>query len=115
MKQWVKDGLTTLLQGVILAIVVGVIIGIASLFMTFKITSVLLGAGFILMCIGFLSMGGSIFGRTDMTYLHARSSGNVKSYENAQDDIKRFNESSGFAMVMNIAGIVLILVSLYFN
>lgn len=115
MKQWVKEGLKTLLQGGILAIVVGVIIGIASFFMTFKLTSVLLGAGFIFMCIGFLSMGGSIFGRTDMTYFHARSSGHVKSYENAQDDIKRFDESSEFAIVMNIAGILLILVSLYLN
>ncbi|MFQ9698008.1 MAG: hypothetical protein ACLRY5_14360, partial [Zhenhengia sp.] len=68
MKQMIKALLGILLKGLLLALIIGIVIGIASFFMTFSVTTVLLGAGFVVMCIGFLSLGGNISGRTDMRY-----------------------------------------------
>ncbi|MFR0780481.1 MAG: hypothetical protein ACLSH8_12850 [Zhenhengia sp.] len=83
--------------------------------MTFSVTTVLIGAGFISMCIGFLSLGGNISGRTDMRYLHARSCGSTRGYEYAKENLECFEEGSNFAVIMGIAGAVLILVSVFLS
>ena len=111
MKQVIKDLLRLLLKGVLLALGIMIVIGIASFFMEFNVSTVLLGAGFIVMCIGFAGLGGNISSRTDMRYLHARSSGSAKSYEHAKESLERFDEGANFAVFMGIAGVALILVS----
>lgn len=115
MKQMIKALLGVLLKGLLLALIIGSVIGIASFFMTFSVTTVLLGAGLIVMCIGLLSLGGNISGRTDMRYLHARSSGSTRGYEYAKENLERFEEGSNFAVIMGIAGAALILVSVFLS
>ena len=115
MKKMIKALLGILLQRILLELIIVIVIGIASFFMTFSVTTVLIGAGFISMCIGLLSLRGNISGRTDMRYLHARSSGSTRGYEYAKENLERFEEGSNFAVIMGIAGAALILVSVFLS
>lgn len=111
MKNAIRAILIVLTKALILALIVGGIIGIASLFIVFSLKTVLLGAGFVLICIGGLTMSGGISSRTDMTYLHARSASGSKTYENATENIRNFEEGSVFSIILGLAGVLLIVVS----
>lgn len=111
MKNTIRAVLIVLVKAFILALVVGGIIGMASLFIEFSLETVFLGAGFVLICIGGLTMSGGISSRADMTYLHARSASSSKTYENATENIRRFEDGSVFSITLGLAGVLLIVIS----
>lgn len=111
MKDTIRAVLIIIAKALMLALIVGGIIGIASLFIGFSLETIFLGAGFVLICIGGLTMSGGISSRADMTYLHARSASSSKTYENATENIRRFEEGSVFSIILGFAGVLLIVVS----
>lgn len=111
MKNAIRAILIVVAKALLLALVVGGGIGIASLFIVFSLKTVLLGAGFVLICIGGLTMSGGISSRADMNYLYAKSASSSKAYENATENIRRFEDGSVFSIILGLAGVVLIAIS----